>query len=1290
MKRLFAALAAAALFSAPAMRADEAITKAVRLNPTAVELIHPDGQRTVVDFYGDNIFRLFHDPEGGIVRNPVAKPPADILVKNPRRPSGAISVDDNGADVTVASPRVAITWSKADGTMRVTDRATGREVIAETDAPRIEKGKTRLTFAERPGEYFYGGGVQNGRFSHKGKAIAIENQNSWTDGGVASPTPFYWSTGGYGVMFHTFGKGKYDFGAETPGTVTLTHDTPYLDAFVMVDEQPAQLLNDFYQLTGNPVLLPKFGFYEGHLNAYNRDYWTPDSTGTGVPFEDGKRYKESQRDNGGVKESLNGEKNNYQFSARAVVDRYAAHDMPLGWILPNDGYGAGYGQTETLDGNIDNLRQFGDYARSKGVEIGLWTQSDLHPKEGVSALLQRDIVKEIRDAGVRVLKTDVAWVGWGYSFGLNGIADVGELMPYYGDNARPFIISLDGWAGTQRYAGVWSGDQTGGEWEYIRFHIPTYIGSGLSGQPNITSDMDGIFGGQNAAVNIRDFQWKTFSPMQLNMDGWGRNEKYPHALGEPATSINRNYLKLKSELMPYAYTAAREAVDGKPMIRAMFLDYPDDYTHSAATRYQYMYGPSFLVAPVYQPTKADSLGNDIRNGIFLPQGKWIDWFTGDTYTGGVVLNGFDAPLWKLPLFVKAGAIIPLANPNNNPSQIDRSLRIFELYPEGTTDYTLYDDDGTTESYLDGASCATTKITSSVRPGGVLDVTVDPTSGTFAGFVPEKATEFIVNVTSRPSGVSATVGGKKRTLRSVASLDEFNKGTDVYFYNPAPNLNRFSTPGTAAAAVAVVKNPQLMVKIAPVNTSTTAVAISVKGFEFKASNHLTATRGALTAPTATVADADIEPYAMTPSWTPVANADFYEIEFNGLNYTNIRDTALLFEDLTPETAYTFNVRAVNADGASPWTTVNATTKDNPLEFAIRGIRGEVSAPEQAGFGIARLFDFAESGDTWHTKYRANALPFSLVMDLMSVNTLDRFEYLPRIDGGNGTLLKGSVDVSMDKKNWTPVDSFEWKRSGEVKTFVFADRPTARYIRLNVTDGVNNYGSGRELYVFKVPGTESYIPGDINSDGKIDENDLMSYANYTGLRTVDSDFDYVSAGDINSNGLIDAYDISTVATRLDDGVQITEFDDPMGGAVTVDIPKGTVAKGDTVTIAVKGTDLTGVNAISLALPYDQSRWSFAGVEPVETAGMENLTNDRLHTDGTKSVYPTFVNIGDKPTLFPAPEFNPGDDSESTEAPKRPTGVEKTLFNIRFVATQGGKFTSSPTDIILVDKMLNERQP
>lgn len=476
-------------YGAKAGKADAvSIVSARRTNASTVELQLSNRQKMIFDFYGDHIFRLFQDADTGQLRNPEAKPPAHILVDEPRTKVSNLVVSNGDKQVSITTGSIHVALDKRNSRLRIYNAQ--KKLVAETLAP-VHLGKKGVTLKlkEEPQEYFYGGGVQNGRFSHKGKAIAIENQNSWTDGGVASPTPFYWSTNGYGLLWHTFKKGKYDFGAAEKGVVHLHHETNYLDVFFMINERPAALLNDFYQLTGKPVLLPKFAFYEGHLNAYNRDYWKEDSTG--IRFEDGRRYKESQRDNGGIRESLNGEQNNYPFSARAVVDRYEAHDMPLGWILPNDGYGAGYGQTGTLDSNILNLQSFGNYARQQGVQIGLWTQSDLHPKEGISALLQRDIVKEVGVAQVRVLKTDVAWVGPGYSFGLNGVADVANTMRRHGNNARPFIITLDGWAGTQRYAGVWTGDQTGGVWEYIRFHIPTYLGSGLSGQPNIGSDMDG-------------------------------------------------------------------------------------------------------------------------------------------------------------------------------------------------------------------------------------------------------------------------------------------------------------------------------------------------------------------------------------------------------------------------------------------------------------------------------------------------------------------------------------------------------------------------------------------------------------------------------------------------------------------------------------------------------------------------------------------------------------------------------------------------------------------------------
>jgi alpha-glucosidase (family GH31 glycosyl hydrolase) len=1245
MKNCFLSLLAFLLTFSAAQAAQ--ITSAKKINPTTVQINFSDGNEAIIDFYGENIFRLFQDNSGGILRNPVAKPEAVILVNNPRKAVSQLEVSDANGIVSITTAKVILQFDKQTALLKVINKNTGVKILDEIQLPVFEKERVTLTFKENPQEYFFGGGVQNGRFSHKGKAIAIENQNSWTDGGVASPAPYYWSTQGYGLLWHTFKKGKYDFGAKEKGTVQLAHETDYLDVFLMINDGAVPLLNDYYQLTGNPVLLPKFGFYEGHLNAYNRDYWKEDSTG--ILFEDGKRYKESQKDNGGTKESLNGELNNYQFSARAVIDRYKNADMPLGWILPNDGYGAGYGQTETLDGNIQNLKSLGDYARENGVEIGLWTQTDLHPRPEISALLQRDILKEVRDAGVRVLKTDVAWVGAGYSFGLNGVADVAQIMPYYGNNARPFIISLDGWAGTQRYAGIWSGDQTGGLWEYIRFHIPTYIGSGLSGIPNITSDMDGIFGGKNQIINMRDFQWKAWTPMQLNMDGWGSNEKYPQALGEPASDINRYYLKLKSALIPYTYSIAKEAVDGLPIIRALFLEYPNEYTLGKATQYEFLYGPSFLVAPIYQATKSDTLGNDIRNGIYLPEGQWIDYFSGKKYDGNVILNNFDAPIWKQPVFVKNGAIIPMTYGNNNVSEIKKDVRMYDMYPYGHSEFTEYDDDGVSEAYRLGQG-STTLITSDVIKN-TATITVYPVQGTFEGAVKEKTTAFYLHATAKPKKVTASINGKAIKLTEVSSLGALEKGTNVYFYDGAPTTDN-SLGHTVTCGVRLAK--------ADVSAKT---IVTIEGYVYEPTGTLEKT-GALIAPkNAKVTDENSKAFTLNPTWDAVDNADCYEIELNGMRYTTITDNELLFENLNVETQYNFNLRAVNKDGHSDWTAFSGKTKADPLEFAIHGITGISDIKNQGGHALRYLFDFDENTQ-WHTRYDTTYTSFDIVMDLHTINQLDKIHYVGRQGSGNGTILQGSFAYSTDNQTWTDAGTFEWKRSDDVKVFTFKEQPTAKYVKLTVTKSVGNFGSGQELYVFKVPGTASYLPGDINNDGWIDSNDLTSYTNYTGLRKGDGDFDgYISVGDINKNDLIDAYDISVVATQLE-GRASRRRGEPIAGSIKLSTAKTAYNKDEIIAIQVHGTDLRAVNALSFALPYNPQDYEYIGVEAQNLQQLENLTYDRLHTNGTKALYPTFVNIGNKETL---------------------NGTND-LFIIKLKAKRNVKFDLTAIDGLLVDKALN----
>ena len=233
----------------------------------------------------------------------------------------------------------------------------------------------------------------------------------------------------------------------------------------------------------------------------------------------------------------------------------------------------------------------------------------------------------------------------------------------------------------------------------------------------------------------------------------------------------------------------------------------------------------------------------------------------------------------------------------------------------------------------------------------------------------------------------------------------------------------------------------------------------------------------------------------------------------------------------------------------------------------------------------------------------------------------------------------------------------------KIFTFDSNPKARYIKINVSEAVGNFGSGREMYIFKVPGTETYISGDINKDKKVDENDLTSYLNYTGLRKSDSDFEYISIGDINENDLIDAYDISVAATRIGDGVY-EKRENIASGNITIFADKKSYKTGETVIITIKGNNLANVNAFSLALPYNTNEYEYIGIETIETGSLKNYSKNRMHSNGDTVIYPTFVNEGNQNTVNGNLE----------------------LARIKLIAKKNIKFNIEAVDGIIVDKHLN----
>jgi hypothetical protein len=340
-----------------------------------------------------------------------------------------------------------------------------------------------------------------------------------------------------------------------------------------------------------------------------------------------------------------------------------------------------------------------------------------------------------------------------------------------------------GWAGTQRYAVTWTGDQSA-SWDYIRWHIPTLVGSGLSGQAYATGDVDAIFGG-SAETFTRDLQWKAFTPVLMGMSGWSANaRKHPWWFDEPYRSINRRYLKLKLRLTPYMYTLAREAEQtGAPLVRGLMWDNAGDpAAFTEAHKYQFLLGRDMLVAPVH---RSQAVSQGWRKGIHLPQGTWFDYWDGRQATAaGAAGRDLDlqVTLDKLPVFVRAGAILPMYPEVLYDGQKPKDVLTLDLYPHGSSSFTLYEDDGNTRQYQKGAFSQ--QAIALREAGGQVVLDIAPVEGSYAGQEMQRAYALRMLARQRPSAVHAASAPAGRTLAAFTERAAFEAAAEGWFYDPA--------------------------------------------------------------------------------------------------------------------------------------------------------------------------------------------------------------------------------------------------------------------------------------------------------------------------------------------------------------------------------------------------------------------------------------------------------------------------------------------------------------------------
>jgi alpha-glucosidase (family GH31 glycosyl hydrolase) len=708
-----------------------------------------------VVFLKDDVFRLWLAPDGNFT-DPANTPPTDPgapasnIVTKTDYGTPKTSWRDRGSYYSLTTGKVEVRAQKSPLKFSLY-RTNGQLVWSETAPLSWNDTSTTQTLGRGANEQFFGGGMQNGRFSHRDQTISISRDFNWEDGGNPNASPYYMSTAGYGVLRNTFSPGSYSF----TSPVVTTHDEKRFDAYYFVGDLKTSL-DRYTELTGRPFMPPIYGLEYGDSDCYNRGHYATDPDSS----NDWKVNPDKVTTLDAVK----------------VAQRFKDEDMPGGWMLVNDDYGCGYSDntdSEQVDGtwwgkrDIPALKQTGDELRQRNIQMGLWTQSSLDRQPA-----------EVGDAGVRVRKLDVAWVGPAYRYALSACDTAHDGIEQY-SNARGFAWMVEGWAGAQRCAVQWTGDHSG-SLDAIKWQIPAITGSGNSGIAYSAGDVDGIFGG-SATSYVRDMQWKVFNPAFMTMSGWSTPAyKQPWAYGDPYTSINRKYLKLRERLLPYFYTYAAEAHrTGAPLNRSLVLEYPDDpKTWDDTTKYEFLAGKEFLVAPMWG-------SDEVKSGIYLPKGQWIDYWTGRVYQGPTTVNGYHAALDTLPLFVKAGAVVPMwkAGINNAAEQGFGDRLTVDVYPQGKSSFTLYEDDRVTRSAKSAQQTFTVDAPTQSR--GDVTVKIGASVGTYAGKPATRPYELTVHTGTAPREV--TVDGRRTS---------FTYENGVVHINTAP----ISTAGTAVVRI----------------------------------------------------------------------------------------------------------------------------------------------------------------------------------------------------------------------------------------------------------------------------------------------------------------------------------------------------------------------------------------------------------------------------------------------------------------------------------------------------------
>jgi alpha-glucosidase (family GH31 glycosyl hydrolase) len=511
------------------------------------------------------------------------------------------------------------------------------------------------------------------------------------------PIPWIIGTQGWAMFFHQ-PYGTFDLrGPEAKFKPTSTSAKLPLDLFFTMAQDPATIMAEYARLTGLPEMPPlwSFGYQQSHRTLASRE----EVLGVAKTFREKKLPCDAliYLGTGFCPSGWNTENGSFVWNSRVFADPKAMLDelhsehfkvIPHVMILSDRLHGNAQDACDLSRFDEAQMSCYWDAHRrdfAMGVD-GWW------PDEG-----------DPLDVASRLTRNRMYWEG----------------PQLDRPNERPYALHRNGYAGMQRYASfLWSGDVSS-TWETLKTHIPLAINTGLSGIPYWGTDIGGFVPTPEftAELYVRWFQFGAFCPLfrchgrawKLRLPwGWNTGDPGPteieHYTGAaiPDSSqlhdaqvevICRKYLELRYRLLPYLYSMVYESTKtGLPVMRALWLHFPNDAS-AVSCGDEYLWGKSFLVAPVVEKGAAN-------RRVYLPHGEWYDFWSEERTTGGREIVR-DIDLETMPLYVRAGSIVPMGPVKQFTSEKSDAALTLSIYPGADASFLLYEDDGTSFNYRNG-------------------------------------------------------------------------------------------------------------------------------------------------------------------------------------------------------------------------------------------------------------------------------------------------------------------------------------------------------------------------------------------------------------------------------------------------------------------------------------------------------------------------------------------------------------------------------------------------------------